>query len=124
MTANLVREPNTGTWIHSRQPEVVWCVRTVHVSWQDSTITLPYPAAGRVRRGERVWPATQVPAAWNQDVDLMKSWPKLASAEPGHLVTWSFGPLALASHEAERRAHTQFAHTMTTTTATTQRTRI
>lgn len=63
-------EPNMGTWIREDIRSNVWCVHTVHASWQYSTVsirTLPYPACGK-GTAWREWPATQVPAAWNQDV--------------------------------------------------------
>lgn len=90
MTANLVREPNTGSWIRVETAEA-GVVRAYCACG-----TVPEPCLTQLHEGhsvERVWPTTQVPAAWNQDVDLIKSWPKLASAEPGRSVTWSFGPL-------------------------------
>lgn len=90
MTANPAREPNTGTWIHSRQPEVVWCVRTVHASRQNSTKTLPYPAAGRALRGESVacdsGPSSLEPRC--RFDEILAKIGQCRAWSPGHLVLW------------------------------------
>lgn len=94
MTANLVREANTGSWIRVEAAEAMWCVRTVHASRRYSTqqFALPSCRKGTAWRECGLRLRSQQLGTKMYYVDLIKSWPKLASAEPGRLVTWSFGP--------------------------------
>lgn len=123
MTANLVREPNTGSWIRVEAAENV--VRAYCAC--ESAVQYPAICLTQLQEGygvESVCPATQVPAAWNQDVlrrfdQILAKIGQCRAWSPGHLVLWS-SPLT----RLEEGAHSQFAHTMTNTTATTKDTRI